>query len=89
MNPSDIIKATKVGTQEEAETVDYLVCAPVSYYDDDVMGACVSCGMAIVWRFHAPKKPKRICLKCFIVMAKGVAPEEIMITPSTAKELKL
>lgn len=89
MTPSGLIKATKVGTQEDAEATDYLVCGPVSHFDDDILGVCVSCGTAIVWRSHAPKKPKRICLGCFSVMTKGVAPEEIMITPATAKELKI
>lgn len=88
MNKSDILKKTKVGTQADAEASDYLVCASTSYYNDDVIGSCALCGGAIVYRPHAPKKPKRICLACFLIETKGIPPEEMLITAATVKELK-
>lgn len=87
MNESDILKKTKVGTQADAEACDYLVCAPKANYDDDIAGSCALCGAKVVWRAHAPKKPKRICLACFLIETAGVPPGEILITPTSVKEV--
>lgn len=88
MNKSDILKKTKIGSQADAEACDYVVCGATGCYDDDIKGSCALCGDAIVYRPHAPKKPKRICLACFLIETKGVLPDEILITPATAEDLK-
>jgi hypothetical protein len=53
---------------EEAESCEYLVCAPwgPSPFTDNFKGACSHCGVAVMYRWHAPRKPKRICMECVV-----------------------
>ena len=83
-----VLKRTKVVTQSEVEKSEYLVCGPYSHYEDDIHGECSLCGNSIVWRPHGPKSPKKICLNCFLIEAKGEVPEKCSITLETLKELK-
>jgi rRNA maturation endonuclease Nob1 len=55
-----------VVSDAEAETVDYLICMPdgPSEFTDNFKGVCSRCGCAIMYRWHAPRKPKRICIEC-------------------------
>jgi len=56
-----------VVSDSEAEKVDFLVCMPAdtpSPFDDNLFGFCVKCGVRVMFRWHAPRKPQRICLQC-------------------------
>lgn len=82
----EFVSKSKVGTQDRAEKTQYLVCGPRSFYDDDIHGKCTLCLVPIVWRPHAPKKPKRICLDCLLIETKE-GPVETFITPKTVEDL--
>jgi hypothetical protein len=58
---------------EEAEQVDFVVCMPVgpSPFDDNLTGFCSQCGVKIMYRWHAPTKPKKICLECMNKLAES------------------
>jgi hypothetical protein len=64
----DFLKKVKVVSDDEAEQCDYLVCARaaghVSPFTDNFYGVCCECGESVIYRWHAPRKPKRICLQC-------------------------
>lgn len=51
---------------EEAEQCDFVVCGPDSYFPDDVRSVCSDCGTMIVHRPHVPKRPRKICMTCFL-----------------------
>lgn len=55
-----------VVSDEEAETMDYVVCMPLgpSPFDDNFKGVCCRCGIDVMYRWHAPRMPKKICLEC-------------------------
>jgi hypothetical protein len=55
-----------VVSDADAEKVDYVVCMPwgPSPFDDNLKGTCCKCGAAVMYRWHAPRKPKRICINC-------------------------
>lgn len=59
------IKATVV-SDAEAEKVDYVVCMPEgpSEFTDNLTGFCSHCGRKVMFRWHAPLKPKKICIDC-------------------------
>ncbi len=63
-----------------------LVCGPTSYFPDDVHGKCDVCGKAIVYRPHAPKDVKRLCLDC-LLKEVGASPEDRIILGATAKTI--
>lgn len=56
----------KVVSQAELEMCDYVVCMPVglSSFEDNLTGSCCECGQKIMYHWHAPRKPKKICLAC-------------------------
>jgi hypothetical protein len=62
------LPAFEVIPDEEAETVDFLVCALVPdgkmLFADNFVGTCCSCGTKVQYRWHAPRRPKRICAPC-------------------------
>jgi hypothetical protein len=73
---SDDMKKLDLVSAEEAEATDYLVCIPwvgEHYFDDDVKASCVSCGIEVRHRPHAPKKPARICMMCAIELSKPLS----------------
>jgi hypothetical protein len=57
-----------VVSDKKAEESDYLVCAPYgpSSFTDNLKGVCCRCGIDVMYRWHAPRKPKRICMECFV-----------------------
>jgi hypothetical protein len=60
-----------IASEQEAETCDYLICAPAGTptpFDDNLKGICCKCGIDVIYRWHAPLKPKRICIDCIIKM---------------------
>jgi hypothetical protein len=63
-----MLKKLKVVNDEEAEEVDYVVCAPwgPSEFTDNLKGICCKCGITVMYRWHAPRKPKRICINCVV-----------------------
>ncbi len=64
MNINDLLALVTVGTEEECEAVDYVVCGPASCFPDDVATTCSNCGEPIFHRPHVPTRPKKICLPC-------------------------
>lgn len=54
-------------SDEEAETADVVVCVRVgtpSPFTDNLVGHCLHCGHAILYRPYVPKKPVKICMQC-------------------------
>jgi len=54
-------------SDEEAEKCDFLVCVletDHSPFTDNLVGICCKCGRRVKYRWHAPRKPKRICVGC-------------------------
>lgn len=65
---SDLLKGIKVVSDEEAEACDYVICMPEgpSPFDDNLTGFCCKCGIKVMYRWHAPRKPPKICMKCLV-----------------------
>jgi hypothetical protein len=63
---ADVMKHVKVVSDEEAEKLDYVVCVPEgpSPFTDNLIGNCCKCGVRVMYRWHAPRKPPKICLDC-------------------------
>lgn len=54
---------------EEAEKCDYLICVPAECdtpFTDNLTAFCCECGRKVQHRWHAPRKPKRICMECVV-----------------------
>lgn len=49
---------------EEAETAEFVICAPVGHFADDVRTHCLDCGAAVVHRPLAPRQPAKVCVAC-------------------------
>lgn len=58
----------KVCSDAEAEQMQYLVCMPAgpSEFEDNLTGFCCKCGTKVMYRWHAPRKPPRICINCIL-----------------------
>jgi hypothetical protein len=57
----------EVVSDEEAEAVDFVVCMPAttpSRFEDNLTGLCCVCGIKVIYRWHAPRKPPKICVEC-------------------------
>jgi predicted RNA-binding Zn-ribbon protein involved in translation (DUF1610 family) len=66
------IKNMEVISDAEAETMDYVVCMKADFsspFTDNLTGFCYKCGEKVIYRWHAPRKPKRICLECMLIEA--------------------
>lgn len=61
----------RVGTAAECEQATIAVCGNVSFFADDVRGACSSCSAPIVYRPHVPTRPAKVCMECALVIMKG------------------
>jgi hypothetical protein len=62
-----------VVTDEKAEECDFLVCVPAntpSRFEDNLTGFCCECGVKVIYRWHAPRKPKRICMDCMVKLGE-------------------
>jgi len=67
MQQDEFLKNVKVVSDGEVNEADYLVCIPAhepSPFTDNLTGFCVRCGIKVQFRWHAPLKPKRICIGC-------------------------
>ena len=67
------------------------VCSPVSNFTDDATGACARCGSAIYLRPHtASRVPEsgRICVSCFLTIARGGADLSLFVSEETIAELQ-
>jgi hypothetical protein len=71
-----------VVSEAEAETVDYVVCMPdgPSKFDDNLTGFCAHCGTKIMFRWHVPRKPKKICLNCANKLAETLPGKRKKVT---------
>jgi hypothetical protein len=56
----------EVVSDAECARADFVVCAPVSYFGDDVHTTCAFCGAAIVHRPYMPSGPPKICVACML-----------------------
>ena len=57
----------KVVSDATAERADFMVCMPwntPSPFADNLKGVCCECGADVMYRWYAPRKPRRICLQC-------------------------
>lgn len=67
-----------VVSDAKAEQCDYLICTPwgtPTPWDDNLKGICSHCGCDVQYRWHAPRKPKRLCMNCFIKLEnKALSP---------------
>lgn len=61
----------QIVSDEDAEKCDFLVCAPADLptpFSDNLTAFCCKCGVKVQHRWHAPRKPKRICMDCMMKM---------------------
>ena len=64
----------QVISQEEAETLDFVVCGDAGMatpWPDNVQTTCALCGAAIIHRPHDPKHPAKICMGCAVARAEA------------------
>jgi hypothetical protein len=67
-----------VVSDEAAEKADFVVCVPwgtPSPFSDNLKGICSHCGIDVQYRWHAPRKPKRLCMDCFVKLESKIAVE--------------
>ncbi len=64
MDIRDLLKLVTIGTDEECEACEFVICGPKSFFDDDVHTTCANCGAAIVHRPYVPTAPTKICMDC-------------------------
>lgn len=67
MSKKPHIADIEVVTDGEAELADFVVCVRLGHptpFKDNLEGKCCKCGHKVVFRPHAPKTPKRICMEC-------------------------
>lgn len=60
-----------------------------SFFTDNITGSCADCGVAIVWRPHAPDPATRICLACARVRLTDGQPHTVGVTKETIVEAAL
>ena len=63
-----MLQSINVVSDEEAEKSDFVVCMPKgpSPFKDNFTGNCCQCGIEVMYRWHAPRRPKKICLDCAV-----------------------
>ncbi len=83
----------EIGTQEDGEDCDYVVCiratSPLAF-PDNLVSTCSKCGCTIQYRPHAPKTPAKMCVECAIPEMRESFDEnnlQVMITPKTVAEV--
>ena len=59
----------RVVPQDEAEDSSFVVCVfagqeKQEFKGDNIYTTCAECGSPITHRPHAPKKPKKLCVRC-------------------------
>lgn len=72
----------EVISDAEGEEVDFLVCMPEgpSPFDDNLTGFCSHCGTKVMYRWHAPRKPPKICIDCAAKMAEKLPGKRKKVT---------
>jgi hypothetical protein len=63
----------EVVSDEDADKADFIVCmreGTPTPFDDNFKGVCCYCGAGIIYRWHAPRGPKKICLECMAKLAQ-------------------
>ena len=63
----DPAEFARIVSPDEAETCDFVVCAPdpgrlVAGLRIDHRGSCADCSAAFVWTDAAPKIPPKVCI---------------------------
>jgi hypothetical protein len=71
----------QVVSDEEAETVDLVVCVrkgsldekrlPQWWKDTNIEGVCSLCDHAIIFRPYNPVKPPKVCVECALELGKA------------------
>ena len=67
------IPPIKIISDDEAETADAVVCVLAtasSPFTDNVFTRCAECGVGIQHRPHAPKSPRKLCIRCTMKAAR-------------------
>lgn len=79
----------KVVTPKEAEKADIIICRlKVDFErvpDISVTDTCSKCGEDVIIRKDAPKKPKRVCMKCMTTMPE-MKDSEAMVSETASPE---
>lgn len=75
-------------TDEEAETADAIMVSRrgPSPWKDNLFGKCAECRAEVMYRPHAPKSPRKICVECAEkaadkVLAGADAPDSALPAP--------
>ncbi len=82
-----------VGSQEDGEDCDYVVCIEVSdplHFPDNLVGKCCKCEKAVQHRPHIPVTPQLICWECALPGMEEARDEgdlKVLVTPKTAQEV--
>ena len=92
MSTFDVIKKAlgtiKVVSPEAAEESVFVICGyPPGNFPDDVCTFCSECGMGIVHRPTAPKKPRKICSHCAMILVPRLVDKELVLTGKTIEEV--
>ena len=69
--------------------MQYLVCAAVGNFADDVAARCDACDAPIVHRPHVKPGLVKICLKCAAKVLRAQPDAEVRVTEDTRRELAL
>ena len=70
------VEVLEMVSDAQAEGCDFMVCVRADQptpFHDNFTGLCCRCGVKIQYRWHAPRKPKRVCVDC-VVSVVGKAP---------------
>jgi hypothetical protein len=68
----------EVLSDDEANECDFIICMPAttpSPFDDNLTDFCCKCGIKVIYRWHAPRQPPKLCIDCMFKMEddkKGV-----------------
>ena len=57
----------EVADVAKMEAANAYVCAlwdGPRYFDDDMRGVCVGCGVAVRYRPYGPTRPPKVCMSC-------------------------
>ena len=84
-----------IGTPEDGEDCDCVVCAPYDGVNlgmpDNLTGTCSKCGCGVQYRPTSPKKPPKLCWNCMVIEAAKAREDgddnAYMITPKTFEEV--
>jgi len=74
-------------SDDEAAKADFLICMPLGHspFDDNLVGECCKCGIKVMYRWHAPREPKKLCLDCMYKLES----KKLKLSKESEKEIKL